>query len=76
MSDISQRMLIFEDLSVEGFENADKTIGFNINYMKLILSSMAKWHAATSILLLKVIQQTKHYTRINEMFEIYCLLFY
>lgn len=57
MSDISRRMLIFEDLSVERFENADKMIGFDVNYMKLVLSSMAKWHAATSILLLKVFQQ-------------------
>lgn len=51
---IEKPYLIFEDLSAVGYKNVDRRIGFNIEHYKLVLSTAAKYHAATAVLVEKV----------------------
>lgn len=42
--------LIFEDLSMRDYGNSNKSLGLSVEQFKLILSKLAKWHAATAVL--------------------------
>lgn len=42
--------LILEDLNLDGYRNVNKTLGLNQQKIKLVLSQLAKWHAATAVL--------------------------
>lgn len=48
-------MLVFEDLGSSDFVHTDKANGLDVAHLKLNLQLLAKWHAATAVLLLKVI---------------------
>lgn len=54
MADIKKRMLVFEDLREQQFKCEDKFSGLNVEHLKLVLSTLAKWHAGTATLLLTV----------------------
>lgn len=49
-TDTEKSYLILEDLSVSGYKNVDKKIGLTVDCYKSLYSTLAKWHAATSIL--------------------------
>lgn len=42
--------LLFEDLRMTGYKNVDKSLGLNFEQLKLGLTTLAKWHAATATL--------------------------
>lgn len=48
-------VLAFEDLSVDNFVSVHQAIGMDMDHLKLSLSTLAKWHATTAVLLLKVV---------------------
>lgn len=50
LTDTEKSYLILEDLSVTGYKNVDKKIGLTFDCYKSLYSTLAKWHAATSIL--------------------------
>lgn len=50
--------LIFEDLSAIGFKNVNRRTGLDIAHFKLVLSILAKYHAATAVLVEKVSFET------------------
>lgn len=52
--DIERCVMVFEDLGTSNFVHTDKAKGFDIAHLKLNLQLLAKWHAATAVLLLKV----------------------
>lgn len=54
MADVEKRMLVFEDLRVQQFKSVDKTLGLDMEHLKLSLLTLAKWHAGTATLLLTV----------------------
>lgn len=54
MADLKSQIMVFEDLSEQNFKNSNKADGLDSVHMEFVLSMLAKWHAATSILLLKV----------------------
>ncbi|XP_037043490.1 uncharacterized protein LOC119079604 [Bradysia coprophila] len=53
--------LIFEDLTDRGFRNVDRRIGLDISHCKLVLSTLAKYHAATAVLVEKEPSLKKHF---------------
>lgn len=53
-TDIERCVMVFEDLGTGNFVHTDKANGFDIAHLKLNLQLLAKWHAATAVLLLKV----------------------
>lgn len=53
-TDMDRGVLVFEDLNVGQFVHVDKTKGFDKEHMTMCVKWMAKWHAATAVLLLKV----------------------
>lgn len=53
-TDNQKRMLVFEDLTAQGFKNVDKTQGLSKTEMKMTFSKLAQWHAGTATLLLTV----------------------
>lgn len=46
--------LIFEDLSAKGYVNIDRRSGLEVAHYELVLSILAKYHAATAVLVEKV----------------------
>lgn len=52
---MERSVLVFEDLSGSNFVHADKVKGFDEEHMTMSIKWLAKWHAATAVLLLKVI---------------------
>lgn len=54
MGNVGHKIMVFDDLNELKFRNVNKTLGLDIDHMKIVLSTLAKWHAATSILLMKV----------------------
>lgn len=46
--------MIFEDLTQTGYKNVNRKYGLNIEYFKIVLSKVAKWHATTAVLMQKV----------------------
>lgn len=46
--------LIFEDLSAIGFRIVDRCSALDVAHHKLVLSKLAKYHAATAVLVEKV----------------------
>jgi Ecdysteroid kinase-like family len=53
--------LIFEDLSVRGFIMEDRTMGLNLEQMKLSISKLARMHAASMVLLEKNSETFKNF---------------
>lgn len=51
---VENSYIIFEDLTMRGYSNADKKIGLTIEHYKLIFEKLARWHAANAILKAKV----------------------
>lgn len=49
-ANVQPSYLIFEDLSIKGFKNADRKCGFDMAHFKLVMAKIAKWHAATAVL--------------------------
>lgn len=47
--------LVFEDLTVNGYKNVNRTLGLDYDHLKLVLCKLAKWHAASAILVEEVI---------------------
>lgn len=58
-TDVERGVLVFEDLNVGKFVHVDKTKGFDTEHMTMCVKWMAKWHAATAVLLLKVSHTSK-----------------
>ncbi|XP_052133092.1 uncharacterized protein LOC113206732 [Frankliniella occidentalis] len=44
-------LLIFEDVSVEGFRMAPRDQGLDEDHLRLVLRSLARWHAAGAVVL-------------------------
>ncbi|KAJ6647542.1 Scavenger receptor class B member 1 [Pseudolycoriella hygida] len=51
-TDLKRGVLVFEDLSDNNFESVSKSDGMDLDHLRLSLSTLAKWHAATAVLLL------------------------
>lgn len=49
--------LVFEDLSVRGFDVVDRRFGIDVPHFRLIVDRLAKWHACTVVILDEVLQQ-------------------
>lgn len=58
--------LVFEDLTTMGYCNVDKRKGFTMEQHQLALSKVAKWHAATAVLLAQV-DQTRVFARFQNL---------
>lgn len=48
-------VLSFQDLGVDNFVSVHQASGMDMDHLKLSLSTLAKWHATTAVLLLKVL---------------------
>lgn len=46
--------LIFEDLSVKGYRNENRRSGLNYRNYKILLTKLAKYHAVTAVLGVRV----------------------
>lgn len=46
--------LVFEDLTVSKFKNADRQKGLDKTHFEILLTKLAKWHAGTAVLLTMV----------------------
>lgn len=53
-SDLEQSYLIFEDLAVSGYRNTNRRQGLDANHYRAVFTKLAKWHAATAVLLNQV----------------------
>lgn len=62
-------VLVFEDLSESNFASVQKAEGMDMDHLKISLSTLAKWHATTAVLLLEVIT-------VNQMAKIGLKIFY
>lgn len=49
--------MAFEDLKIGNFINVNQAEGMDVAHLKLSLTTLAKWHATTAVLLLKVVVQ-------------------
>lgn len=68
--------LIFEDLMGEGFETIDRRRGLDYDHLKLTMSSLAKWHAATAHLYLTVLIAISQEFMTNDQITFKLLLFF
>lgn len=59
--------LIFEDLIALGYRNPDRQIGLTVDNFKSTFSLLAKWHAATAMLM-QTVCHSKKQTR-NQWFQ-------
>ncbi len=50
--------LIFEDLCDKGFKNVNRRTGLDVSHYRLVLNIVAKYHAATAVLVEKVSSNT------------------
>lgn len=46
--------MVFEDLSASGYANVNRRIGLEVEHFKLVMMKVAKWHAATAVLVNEV----------------------
>lgn len=46
----AQRYLVFEDLSASNYATTNRHDGLEVDHFKLMFSKLAKWHAATAVL--------------------------
>ena len=53
-ADVNAPYIVFEDLAVLGYKNVDRRLGLDFDHYKSVLSKMARWHAATAVLVNKV----------------------
>lgn len=53
-SNLEQSYLIFEDLAVSGYKNTNRRQGLDANHYRAVFTKLAKWHAATAVLLNQV----------------------
>lgn len=53
-SDLEQSYLIFEDLAVSGYRNTNRRQGLDAHHYRAVFTKLAKWHAATAVLLNQV----------------------
>jgi len=44
------KYLIFEDLTKDGYVNVDRKVGLDYQHLKMVLTKLAKWHAASAVL--------------------------
>lgn len=49
-SNIEEPYLILEDLANENYRNCDRRHGLDMDHFKLVLTQLARWHAATAVL--------------------------
>lgn len=49
--DVHEPYLIFEDLTCQNYKNVDRRIGLSVAECMKALSKIARWHAATIVLL-------------------------
>lgn len=50
-ADYAQRYLVFEDLSASGYATTNRHDGLGVDHYRLMLNKLAKWHAATAVLI-------------------------
>lgn len=50
-ANVEQSYLVFEDLAVAGYKNANRRTGLDVAHFKRVFSKLAKWHAATAMLI-------------------------
>lgn len=53
-TNLENSYIIFEDLTMRDYANADKRIGLTVEHYTWVLRKLARWHAATAILREKV----------------------
>lgn len=54
--------MVFEDLTTDGFATVNKAIGLDVERYRLVLQKMARWHAATAVMLQEVAKQFSEIT--------------
>ena len=70
-ADVNVPYIVFEDLSILGYKNVDRRLGLDFDHYKRVLSKMAKWHAATAVLVNKVSSITHFGYFRHEQFFVY-----
>lgn len=58
---IPYEMIVLEDLKADGYEMASKQLGLNLQQTKVVLSKLAKLHAASAVRYVKVCTQLNKY---------------
>lgn len=51
---VENSYLVFEDLTLAGYGNVDRRIGLDVEHFEKVLEKLAKWHAATAVLVNEV----------------------
>lgn len=47
--------MVLEDLTLSGYQNIDRKSGMNYEHFEILLTKVAKWHATSAVIGIKVI---------------------